>query len=218
MNKLQLLTVMLFVTSVVPPFAPTCRAGFIYTESANGTPSHTQSAPTTLTVGAGDNTLTATVGGGSPTAQDWVTLTVPAGLNLSNIALVSYSSTDSQGFTGVQSNSSFQGSANSASSYLGYAHFGTGATNGEIPPTNLVGADLMPIFANPSLDPGAQGLTPPLGPGNYSFLIQQLGATTNYEFDYVTTPAAVPEPSPLLLLTHVWFWTSRTAENPRSFY
>ena len=43
---------------------------------------------------------------------------------------------------------------------------------------------------------GATGFTPPLGPGSYTFLIQQTGALTNYEFDITV----VPEPGSLCLM------------------
>jgi len=110
-----------------------------------------------------------------------------------------YSSTDAQGFTGVQSGTNFVGSVNSAASYLGYAHFGTGAQNGSLPATNLVGVDILPIMGDTNLAAGSQGFVPPLLNGTYTFLIQQTGpAQTGYEFDYVVT--AVPEPSALLLV------------------
>ena len=98
---------------------------------------------------------------------------------------------------GFQAGASFVGSVNSATSYEGYTHFGTGAANNGHPATSLVGQNLLPIMADPTQDPGASGFTPPLGPGTYTFLFQQLGAATNYEFDFTVT--AVPEPGSLLL-------------------
>jgi hypothetical protein len=43
---------------------------------------------------------------------------------------------------------------------------------------------------------GATGFTPPLGPGTYTFLIQQSGSTVSYEFDMTV----VPEPTSLCLI------------------
>ena len=40
--------------------------------------------------------------------------------------------------------------------------------------------------------------TPPLGAGTYTFLIQQTGATTAYQFDFGVT--SVPEPGSLCLV------------------
>lgn len=171
-------------------------AATIWNESLNGDLSNIQGSPTTLTLASGANAVIGTVGTGD--TQDWLTLNVPVGFQLTSIVLASYSSTDAQGFTGVQAGSVFIGSSNSAGSYLGYAHFGTGATNPSTP-TNLVGSDILPIMASTTSAPGSQGFIPPLGSGNYSFLIQQLGATTSYEFDYTIT-AIVPEPETLPLL------------------
>ena len=166
----------------------------IWNENLDGNLSASQSAPTPLTLSLSTNSIIGTVGTGK--TADWVALTVPAGTEMTNIFLASYASTDSQGFTGFQAGSSFVGNPEtSASAYEGYAHYGTNATNGSLPPANLVGADLMPIMANPSADPGATGFTPPLAAGTYTFLIQQLGATTNFQFDYDVSP--VPEPTGL---------------------
>ena len=120
---------------------------------------------------------------GGTDSQDWITLTVPAGLQLSSLTLASYVSADVQGFTGVQAGTAFVGSVNDPAAYLGYAHFGTAADNGSLPTANLVGVDILPIMGNPSAAPGSQGFTPPLGSGSYVFLIQQLGCHS-YEFDY----------------------------------
>jgi hypothetical protein len=169
----------------------------LWNESTNGDLSNNQAAPTPFTLAAGVSSIIGSVTGGSDT-QDWVTLTVPSGLRLSSLVLASYQSTDAQGFTGVQAGTAFVGSVNNPASYLGYAHFGTGATNGSLPATNLVGADLLPIMGDTMIATGAQGFTPPLGEGSYTFLIQQLGANTAYRFDYTVTP--VPEPSSVLVV------------------
>jgi hypothetical protein len=160
-----------------------------YNESVSGDLSSNQASPTpvTLTLG-GTASVIGTVGGTEN--QDWITITVPAGAQLTAITLVSYASTDAQGFMGMQAGSSFVGSPFAAGSYAGYAHFGTGAVNGALPPTNLVGANMLPIMADPTLAAGSTGMTSPLGPGTYTFLLQQLGAaTTQYQFDFTLTPA-----------------------------
>ena len=175
------------------------RATVVWNESVNGDLSNNQAAPTPITLSSGINSVIGTVTGGTDT-QDWIALTIPTGFQLNSDVLESYQSTDSQGFTGVQAGSSFVGSVNSAASYLGYSHFGTGATNGSLPPTNLVGVDLLALMGNNvTISPGSHGFTPPLPSGTYTFLIQQLGATTAYQFDYGVT--AVPEPTSMGLLT-----------------
>ena len=170
-------------------------ASTIWNEGVSGDLSDNQAAPNAFNLASGTNAIVGTVGGGN--SQDWVALTVPAGLELSSLVLAGYQSADSQGFTGVQAGTSFVGSPFSATSYLGYAHFGTAATNGALPPTNLIGADLLPLMGNATLAAGAAGFSGPLQSGTYTFLIQQLGGLTNYEFDY--NLVAVPEPPSLVL-------------------
>jgi len=166
-------------------------AAVIWNSAVNGPLSASGSAPTAFNLTSGTNSIISTVGGGSQ--QNWVEIAIPSGLRLSELVLASYQSTDAQGFTGVQSGTTFVGSVNSAASYLGYTHFGTGATNGSLPATNLVGTDVLPLMGNNAVtSPGSQGFTPPLPDGDYVFLIQQLGAMTNYQYDFDVTQ--VPEP------------------------
>ena len=52
---------------------------------------------------------------------------------------------------------------------------------------NVVGMDLLPLMADPTVAAGALGFTDPLGPGSYTFLIQQLDSSTSYTFDFGVT-------------------------------
>lgn len=201
-NRLLASSLKLAGMLVLTAFVTSAHAQIVtqWNESVSGDLSGNQAAPNGFTLALGTNAiignLRITSAGDN---QDWIMLAVPGGLQLSAVVLKAYSSTDNQGFTGVQAGTNFVGSAVSAGSYLGYAHFGTGAQNGSLAPTNLVGVDILPIMGNTNLAAGSQGFLPPLASGNYTFLIQQTGsAQTSYEFDYVTT--AVPEPSTLLLM------------------
>jgi hypothetical protein len=177
--------------------AGTGRAGTLYSESGSGDLSNNQAAPNAVTAATGVNALTGTVGGGD--SQDWIAITVPAGNVLSSLVLSSYTSTDAQGFMGVQAGSSFVGNPQTATPYLGYTHWGTGAQNGALAPTNLVGVNLLPLMGDKNtISPGSQGFTPPLGAGTYTFLFQQLGASTSYQFDFTLT--AVPEPGTVRMM------------------
>jgi hypothetical protein len=212
-----LLTVWLAVLSIGLPAGRGHAQVVLWNEAVNGDLSNNQAAPNQFVLPPGVSSIIGTVTGGTD-PQDWVTLTVPPGFALSSLVLASYQSTDTQGFTGVQTGTAFVGSVNSAASYLGYAHFGTGATNGTLPPTNLVGSDLLPIMGNTTLAPGSHGFTPPLGSGSYTFLIQQLGAATDYRFDYTVSP--VPEPGSLGLsalggVLAVSGWLGRRAKSER---
>jgi len=154
------------------------KAAIFWNEAINGDLSNNQSAPSTFTLASGVNSVMGTVGGGSD-SRDWLTLTIPAGLQLNSLTPAAYASSDAVAFTGVQSGAAFVGSPLAAESYLGYTHFGAGN----------VGVNILSAMGSAA---GAQGFTPPLGSGSYVFLIQQLGAAASYQFDYDVTP--VPEP------------------------
>jgi hypothetical protein len=177
-------------------------ASTLWNESINGDLSNNQAAPNAFTLGNGANSVIGNVGPGD--SQDWIALTVPAGFTLSSVVLAAYTSADVQGFTGFQIGNSFVGSPFVAGSYAGYSHYGTGAQNGPLPPTNLIGQNLIPIMADNTpggTSPGAAGFAQPLGAGTYTFLIQQLGGSTAYQFNYNLTP--VPEPAMLALVPFV---------------
>jgi hypothetical protein len=182
-------------------FGSNSRATVIWNQSINGPLSELPSAPTPFTLSEGTNSIIAVVGGGNGTEsgvdQNWVNINIPTGLQLSELVLASYTSTDLQGFTGVAAGTTFapgEAGVNTEGNYLGYTHFGTGASNNGQPATNLVGVDVLPIMGNNVVDsPGSAGFTPPLPAGSYTFLIQQLGATTDYQYDFDVT--SVPEPA-----------------------
>jgi hypothetical protein len=177
-----------------------------YNEGSLGDLSSIQASPTPFTLTAGANSIIGTVGGSE--TQDWISIIVPAGLQMTSYVNAAYSGNDAQGFTGFQT-PAFTGSVFSTGSYAGYAHFGTGAMNPGIngnTPTTTVGVDLLSTAhymsdnAAGGTSAGATGYTAPLGPGTYEFLIQQTSTvnTVSYEFDISTT--AVPEPATLTLL------------------
>lgn len=171
-------------------------AAIVWDEASNGKLSSSQAAPTQFTFAAGTHSIVGQVGGGAG-SQDWVTIHLDPGFTLTGFINSVYSSADLQGFTGVQAGKTFVGSAGLASSYLGYTHFGTGAQNGSLPPTNLVNQNLLPLMGdNKTISIGSAGFTPPLGAGDYTFLIQQAGGLTTYRFDFVVaSTTAVPEPA-----------------------
>lgn len=168
-------------------------ASFLFTEAGDGDISGTPGSPTRfgnspLSVGysVGSNVIM-----GSTVAGDYdiLSFTVGAGQQLAAISVFSYSSLDDKAFLAVQSGSTWNNGLGAGinftvSTLLGYAHFGPGP--GAVPP----GTDALDNLGGA---PGAIGFSGPLGPGTYTFLIQQTGpAVVNYGLDFQLT--AVPEP------------------------
>jgi hypothetical protein len=181
----------------------------IYDESDLGDLSNSGLTPTPVTLTPGANAIIGTVNGNGD-LQDWIAITVPAGMEMTSFVNAAYNNpNDLQGFTGFQFGPAFSGSAFSAGSYAGYAHFGTGAQNGSGANApnggaalSTVGVDLFSPLYMPNRQAGgtaagSTGFTPPLLPGTYTFLIQQQGTVTGYEFDMNVT--SVPEPGTLCL-------------------
>src|SRR5689334_19362268 len=92
-------------------------ASVFWDESLQGDLSNNQAAPTSITLQSGVNTLVGTAGGLASDNQDWLHLTIPAGLELSAVTLTSFVSSDTTAFSGVQAGSTFSGSPFTASSY-----------------------------------------------------------------------------------------------------
>src|SRR5262249_17350042 len=81
----------------------------LYSEAASGALSNNQACPTVapaMTLGT-NSVIGSVVGAGD--RQDWITIHVPSGMALSSLVLASYTSSDAQGFMGVQRGTSFVG-------------------------------------------------------------------------------------------------------------
>lgn len=186
---------------VVLALGAVASAATVWDEGVSGDLSGNQAAPTPILLSLGTNSvignLRITAAGDN---QDWLAVTVPAGMGLNQYVHQVYTSTDTTGFTGFQAGPTFVGSPGAATSYAGYSHFGTA-------PTNTIGTDLLPPMQTA---PSATGFSIPLAPGTYTFLIQQTGsATTSYAFDF----NVIPEPASLgvLLLGGAMLMTGRRA-------
>ena len=158
--------------------AQSAAAGTVWNEfGPQGDLSNDRLAPTLLSLSSGTNSVTGAVTAGE---RDYFRITVPDGASLAQIVLAAYG-TNNRGFFAIQEGTQItvDPAAASAAPLLGYVH-----TAGTLRGTDILD-DMGAGF-------GAMQFTPPLGPGDYSFWMQQVNAVlTTYTFDLVI----VPEPS-----------------------
>ena len=163
--------------------ALTARAGFSYTESIHGDLSDNRLAPSSLAASFGSNTLTGTmVKGPVPNVADidYVTITIPVGMQLTHLNLVRANVGGAVSFIGIQQGPqvTVPYTTADASPLLGWHHFGGSEQGTDI---------LQAIGAGP----GAIGFAGPLGPGQYTFWIMELNTAAAREFslEFVVIPA-----------------------------
>ncbi len=157
-----------------------------YDEAVDGDISGDRNAPTMLELEEGVNSLTATSVAGD---IEYVTLTVPSGLQLDSVDVASYASdTDDIAFAAVQTGTIFTEppTQTDVENLLGYSHFGA----------IDVGTDILDDLANGQ---GAIGFDSPLPSGDYTFWLQQTGDTSTYSLDFNVSfaePTPTPPPTP----------------------
>jgi hypothetical protein len=162
--------------------AQSAAAATVWDEGVNGDLSSDRLAPTALSLSLGTNRIIGSVTSGE---RDYFRFTVPVGAAFSQLNLAAYG-TANLGFLAIQTGTQItvDPAAPSAAPLLGYVHTSLG----------LVGSDILDDMGTGA---GAIQFTPPLGPGDYSFWMQQTSAVlTSYTFDVLI----VPEPSVASLL------------------
>lgn len=157
-----------------------------YNEAISGDFSNSGLTPTLVALTGGSNLIFGTTGRvGATIDRDYFTINVPTGLAFAS--LVELPGTTIGGtlsFLGLQAGNqvTLPGNAATAAGLLGWTHYDS----------SLIGTDLLPLMAIP--DTGSSGFGIPLGPGSYSFWVQELSVGTfNYGFNVGLV--AVPEPS-----------------------
>lgn len=159
----------------------------VYDESVAGDLSNSGSSPTVVHVRLGSNFISGSTGfGAAGIDRDYFSVTVPSGVALSSLTVLPGTSVGGDvSFIGVQVGSqvTVATDASTAAGLLGWMHYGEGNVNRDILPRIGTGE-------------GATGFTGPLGPGTYSFWVQDFdNAPVTYDFDLTLTAAvAVPEP------------------------
>jgi len=167
-----------------------------YDEAIHGDLSGDRLNPTQLALSAGTNSLSATSGAFGEEEieydREYVRIDLPANHQLDSIRLQAYDSPDGTAFVGLQDGTTFSFEPDDAimniGNMRGYAHFGPGEGHN-------IGDDILPAIAAGA---GAMGFTPPLTGSSYTFWLQQTGASTTYQLDFIVTN--VPEPASALLM------------------
>ncbi len=174
---------LLIVAWLLP--SPAAVAAPIYDEAVDGDLSDDRFNPVARVLAPGSNTVSATSTAGD---LEYLTLTVPGGLELEAIVLDSFVSGNQIAFIAVQEGTIFTvpNTTLDPSELLGWVHFGSGPA-----------AEGTDVLDNMGAGFGAIGFVPPLPSGDYTFWMQETGPVlTSYTFDFVVTP----EPATAALL------------------
>jgi hypothetical protein len=162
-----------------------------YSETSSGDLSNSNTSPTPLNFGVGNNNVSGTTGSNAQTGidRDYFTFTIAEGQQLTAILVLdgttSIAGRDPENplsFIGLEAGGALTDpAAPVVGDLLGYTHYGP----------SLIGSDILDNIGGGL---GAQGFTGPLGPGTYSVWIQEANlGSASYAFDFLV--ASVPEPS-----------------------
>ncbi len=173
---------LLAVIALAAALAHPASAVTVWDESVDGDLSTDPANPTPITFDIGTNTITGTVQASSDT-RDYITFTIGSGQQLTELLLQEYvdlpgGGPGDRGYYAINSgDTSFIPAGSTANSFLAGDHLDP------LPP----GSDLLDELVNSPTN--GTGLTVPVGPGTYSFLVQQTGPElTGYTLDFVLTP------------------------------
>lgn len=159
-------------------------AALAHDEAVDGDLSNDAAAPTPLVFGLGANVVAGRVTTSAPAdTRDYITFTIPAGRQLTGLRLVSWVSGNT-GFHAINAGAtSFQPSSATDNNFLGGDH---------VNPAIWV-FDLVELLDG---DTAGVGTTAPLGPGTYSYVIQETGPQlSDYRIEFIVSAApasAVP--------------------------
>lgn len=160
--------------------------GQLFDEATNGDASNDAASPTHLDLLAGSNFVSGAVTLSNDLTAgdiDFFSFTIAEGQMLEGIFLTEYEPANDRGFHAINAGASgivpSGPNVGETSQYLGSAHL------------SFVGAEvnLLEDLGTPLAGSGFEG---PLGPGTYSYIIQQTGpVVSSYSLDF----AVVPEPA-----------------------
>jgi hypothetical protein len=169
--------------------------GTLWDSTVNGPLSTSGLAPTVLgpmTLGSNEVFATTGLSAAGVVDQNYFTVTVPTGFALASLTeLAGTEVGGAASFIGLEAGSQVTVGSNpaTAAGLLGFTLYTTAEIN-----TNI-----LPLMAAPA--DGSSGFTTPLGPGQYSFWIQEGGTpgTFPFGFNLGLVSTAVPEPGTLTI-------------------
>ncbi|MEM9388319.1 MAG: VPLPA-CTERM sorting domain-containing protein [Pseudomonadota bacterium] len=166
----------------------------VWDESISGDLSSDPDAPTPLSFNAGSNIITGSVSDGEGDTRDFVTFTIADGQVLTALLQLEYvdgqtGGPGNRGFHSInEGETSFIPGFDTSDDFLGGAHLDALAP----------GTDMLMILAG--APQAGVGFETPLGPGTYSYLVQQTGPQISaYTLDFQV--AAVPLPAGVWLIS-----------------
>jgi hypothetical protein len=153
-----------------------------YVENRLGDLSDDGLAPTFVRLRLGPNTIDGNFGkAGTEVDRDYFTIKIAVGQKLKSIVLDPKTVIGGDtSFIGMQKGNQVTAPPvnSSPEDLLGWTHFGTSSE----------GTDILPAICQGA---GAKGCTPPLGPGKYSFWVQELATCAcHYRFIFTVVSAA----------------------------
>lgn len=160
--------------------------GLNWEEEVDGDLSSDPNAPTSLSFATGNNLVTGSVEAPGD-VYDYLTFTIGPGQTLTNLLQMDFVDISS-GFPG---NTAFHAIIGGATSYVpdfDTIDFFLGANHMDPLPA---GTDVLPDLANATL--GGSGFTTPLGPGTYTYHVQQVdNLLTGYTLQFVIAGESEP--------------------------
>jgi hypothetical protein len=162
-------------------------------EAVNGDLSNNGLVPSFVSVAVGNNVVAGTTGravAGGAVDRDYFSITIPAGFVLSSVTVLAGTATLGDGsFIGLMAGASFTvpPTTSDATGLLGWTLFSA----------NDIGNDLLVPMSNPFF--GSSGFNTPLGPGSYSFWVQETSVGSSV-YRLALEVTAVPEPATALSL------------------
>jgi hypothetical protein len=198
--------VALVTALLIASLAATCpaRAAVVWNEAVAGELSSDPLAPTVVGFSSGANVVSGSLSQPGGDLRDFLTFTLGPDQFLTGLVLDALVA-DGAGFQGINSGSaSFVPDTDTAGNFLGL----------EFVDGTSVGVDMLPALASGLF--GSTGFSVPLGPGTYTYLIQEVtpGQASAYQISFQVVPE--PRVAGWLCLSVIAFVVCRLSHSVRT--